>query len=197
MSNAHSAPRRPIVPRLIRSLSIPIIVFWVLVAVGLGLLAPSLDAVADKHSVSLAPQNSPAFQGMMNIGHVFKQFDSDSTAMVVLEGRDKLGDSAHQFYNQIVTKLHADRGHVENVQDFWSDPLTAAGSQSPDGKAAYVQVFLAGDPVLNADVSVAGHKSLQLMAVVSIGVIFVMLLIVYRSVVTAMLALVIVGIELF
>src|ERR1700733_876942 len=213
MSNGHSAPRRPIVARLIRVLSIPIIVFWVLVAVGLGLLAPSLDAVADKHSVSLAPQNSPAFQGMMNIGHVFKQFDSDSTAMVVLEGQDKLGDSAHRFYNQIVTKLHADRGHVENVQDFWSDPLTAAGSQSPDGKAAYVQVFLvgaqgtgpsknsvadvAGNTVLNADVSVAGHKSLQLMAVVSIGVILVMLLIVYRSVVTAILALVIVGIELF
>ena len=55
-----------------------------------------------------------------------------------------MGDSAHQFYNQIVAKLHADRGHVENVQDFWSDPLTAAGSQSPDGKAAYVQVFLVG-----------------------------------------------------
>jgi putative drug exporter of the RND superfamily len=166
----------------------------------------------------------------MNIGHVFKQFDSDSTAMVVLEGQDKLGDSAHRFYNQIVTKLHADRGHVENVQDFWSDPLTAAGSQSPDGKAAYVQVFLvgaqgtgpskksvaavrnivasvpsppgvkayvAGNTVLNADVSVAGHKSLQLMALVSIGVILVMLLIVYRSVVTAILALLIVGIELF
>jgi RND superfamily putative drug exporter len=230
MSNAHNASRRPIGSRLIHALSIPIIIFWVLVAVGLGVLAPSLDAVADKHSVSLAPQNSQAFQGMMNIGRVFKQFDSDSTAMVVLEGQDKLGDSAHEFYNQIVKKLNADRGHVENVQDFWSDPLTAAGSQSPDGKAAYVQVFLvgaqgtgpskksvaavraivnsvpsppgvkayvAGNTVLNADVSVAGHKSLQLMAMVSIGVILVMLLLVYRSVATALLSLVIVGIELF
>jgi RND superfamily putative drug exporter len=230
MSNEHSAPRRPIVTRLIRALSIPIIVFWVLVAVGLGVLAPSLDDVADKHSVSLAPQNSLAFKGMLNIGHVFKQFDSDSTAMVVLEGRDKLGDSAHQFYSRIIAKLNADRGHVENVQDYWSDPLTAAGSQSPDGKAAYVQVFLvgaqgtgpskksvaavrrivasvpappgvtahvAGNTVLNADVSVAGHKSLKVMAAVSIGVILVMLLIIYRSVVTAMLSLLIVGVELF
>src|SRR5258707_9276610 len=64
--------------------------------------------------------------------------------MVVLGGGDKLGDSAHQFYNQIAAKLTADHAHVENVQDFWSDPLTAAGSQSPDGKAAYVQVFLVG-----------------------------------------------------
>ena len=31
------------------------------------------------------------------------------------------------------------------MQDFWGDPLTAAGAQSADGKAAYVQVFLAGN----------------------------------------------------
>jgi RND superfamily putative drug exporter len=230
MSNAHSKTSRPIVPRLIRILAIPIILFWVLVAVALGMVTPPLDTVADEHSVSLSPHNSPAFQSMLKIGAVFKQFDSDSTAMVVLEGQDKLGDSAHQFYNQIVAKLTADHAHVENVQDFWSDPLTAAGSQSPDGKAAYVQVFLVGaqgtspshesvgavrdivasvpapsgvkayvasNTVLNADTSVAGHKSLQLMAVVSIGVIAVMLLIVYRSIVTTILALLIVGIELF
>jgi len=110
---------------------------------------------------------------------------------------------------------------VENVQDFWSDPLTAAGAQSPDGKAAYVQVFLVGaqgttpsheavasvrDLVSSVPAaagseglrrpatrcstptpSVAGHKSLQLMALVSIGVILVMLLIVYRSIVTTIL----------
>jgi RND superfamily putative drug exporter len=129
---------------MMRVLSLPIILFWLVVAVGLGVLSPSLDDVASKHSVSMSPQGAPAFQAMMNIGHVFNQFDSDSSAMVVLEGRDKLGDDAHQYYNQIVAKLTADKKHVENVQDFWSDPLTAAGSQSPDGKAAYVQVFLVG-----------------------------------------------------
>jgi len=102
--------------------------------------------------------------------------------------------------------------------------------QSPDAKAAYVQVFLtgaqgttpshesvaavreivdsvpappgvqahvAGNAVLVADTSIAGHKSLAIMALVSIGVILIMLLIVYRSVVTALIALVMVGIELF
>ena len=42
-------------------------------------------------------------------------------------------------------KAHADTKHVEHVQDFWSDPLTGAGAQSNDGKAAYVQVYLAGN----------------------------------------------------
>jgi RND superfamily putative drug exporter len=230
MSNTHSMPGRPTIPRLVRILSIPIILFWVLLAVALGMVSPPLDAVADQHSVSLSPHNSPAFQSMLNIGAVFKQFDSDSTAMVVLEGQDKLGDSAHQFYNQIVAKLTADHAHVENVQDFWSDPLTAAGSQSPDGKAAYVQVFLVGaqgtspshesvaavrdivasvpapsgvkayvasNTVLSADTIIAGRKSLALMTLVSIGVIAIMLLMVYRSIVTMILALLTVGVELF
>ncbi|MGV0794667.1 MMPL/RND family transporter [Mycolicibacterium sp. XJ1819] len=230
MSTTHSKPGRPLVARLVRILSIPIILFWVLLAVVLGVLTPPLDAVADAHSVSLAPQQSPAFQSMMNIGAVFEEFDTDSTAMVVLEGRDKLGEGAHAYYDQIVAKLKADGAHVQFLQDFWSDPLTAAGSQSPDGKAAYVQVFLegaqgttpshesvaavrdivesvpappgvqayvAGNTVLNVDTSIAGHKSMATMALVSIGVILLMLLLVYRSVVTTLLALLIVGIELF
>src|SRR5258708_2360691 len=178
----------------------------------------------------MTPEDAPAFKAMMRIGHVFKEFDSDSSAMVVLEGQDKLGDSAHVLYNHIVSKLRADSAHVEHVQDFWSDPLTAAGSQSVDGKGAYVQVFLvgaqgtsashesvaavrkvvaetpappgvkasvAGNTVLNADVQVVGHKSMATMALVSIGVIVVLLLLVYRSVVTTFLCLVVIGIELF
>ena len=45
----------------------------------------------------------------------------------------------------MVKKLDADHKHVEHVQDLWSDPLTGAGAQSNDGKAAYVQVYLAGN----------------------------------------------------
>jgi len=230
MSTAHSKPHRPALGHLVRVLSLPIIAFWILVAVGLGVLSPSLDKVADQHAVSLSPQNSPAFQSMMNIGKVFHQFDSDSTAMVILEGQDKLGTNAHQYYDQIVAKLNADHKDVQNVQDFWSDPLTAAGSQSVDGKSAYVQVFLngaqgttpshqavaairdivasvpappgvkayvAGNTVLVADTSVAGHKSMAVMALLSIAVIIVMLLLIYRSLVTMLIALFVVGIELF
>jgi RND superfamily putative drug exporter len=230
MSNAHSVARRPLIARLIRVLAVPIILLWIAVAVVLAVVTPSLDSVADQHSVSLSPHSSVAFQSMLNIGKVFKQFDSDSSAMIVIEGQDKLGDSAHDYYNKIVAKLNGDREHVQNVQDFWGDPLTAAGVQSVDGKAAYVQVFLdgaqgttpsheavkavrdlvdsvpappgvkayvTGNTVLVADTSVAGHKSMALMAALSILVILVMLLLVYRSIVTTLLALVIVGIELF
>jgi RND superfamily putative drug exporter len=230
MSNAHSKPGRPGILRLVRILSLPIILFWLLLAVGFSVIAPPLEEVATEHAVSMTPQAAPAFQAMMRIGRVFKEFSSDSTAMVVLEGQDKLGDRAHDFYNQIVGKLRADPAHVQFVQDFWSDPLTAAGSQSVDGKAAYVQVFLVGNqgttpsiesvaavrqivadtpapPGVKAyvtgntavvsDTNTEGRKSLTTMALVSIGVIFAMLLIVYRSIVTAILCLVVVGVELF
>ncbi|MGV0746542.1 MMPL family transporter, partial [Mycolicibacterium sp. XJ870] len=39
----------------------------------------------------------------------------------------------------------ADDKHVEHVQDFWGDPLTASGAQSSDGLSSYVQVYTAGN----------------------------------------------------
>ena len=229
MSNQPGQASRSRIARLIRILALPIILFWLLLALGTTLFTPSLGEVAGKHSVPMTPRDAPAFKDMMNIGHKFQEFDTDSTAMVVLEGDDKLGDSAHEFYNKIVAKLKADK-HVQNVQDFWSDPLTAAGSQSPDGKAAYVQVFLdgaqgttpshksvaavrkivadvppppgvkayvAGNTVLNTDTLIAAHNSMELMTTVTIGVIFVMLLFIYRSLKNALLALVLVRFQLY
>jgi RND superfamily putative drug exporter len=45
----------------------------------------------------------------------------------------------------MIAKLRADKKHVQHIQDFWGDPLTSAGAQSEDGKATYVQVYLAGN----------------------------------------------------
>src|SRR5581483_6491575 len=38
-----------------------------------------------------------------------------------------------------------DTEHVEHVENFWGDRLTAAGVQSSDGKGAYVQLNLRGN----------------------------------------------------
>src|SRR5258705_13774668 len=115
MSNAHSKPGHSIVPRLVRILSIPIILFWLLIAFALSTISPPLEEVATQHAVSMTPQQAPAFQAMMHIGQVFHEFDTDSSAMVVLEGQDKLGDSAHEFYNHIVSQLRGDTAHVQSL----------------------------------------------------------------------------------
>ena len=89
--------------------------------------------------------DSPSIMAMRHIGQVFDEFDSDSAAMVVLEGDQPLGADAHQLYDDLVKQLGQDTKHVEHIQDFWGDPLTAGGSQSKDGKAALVQVYLRGN----------------------------------------------------
>ena len=65
--------------------------------------------------------------------------------MIVLEGQQPLGADTRRYYSELIAKLEADKAHVEHVQDLWSDPLTATGVQSGDGKAVYVSANLAGN----------------------------------------------------
>jgi len=177
----------------------------------------------------LASPDAPSLQAFERIGAVFGEFDSDSAAMVVLEGDQPLHAEAHAYYDELIKRFNEDTKHVQHVQDFWGDPLTAAGSQSPDGKAAYVQVYLAGNqgealslesvdalrdiiaktpapPGIHAYVAGSaaqvadqfevGNEGTVLVTALTVGVIAVMLLIVYRSFITMIIALVTVLIEM-
>ena len=137
-------PHRPFIPRMIHAFAVPIILFWVLVVVLLSVLVPSLEVVGQQRSVSLSPKDAPSFVALKRISHVFKEGETDSVAMIVLESEQPLGDAAHRYYDGLIRKLRADK-HVLSIQDFWGDPLTAAGAQSNDGKAVTVQLNLAGN----------------------------------------------------
>jgi putative drug exporter of the RND superfamily len=228
MSNTH-AGAHPAIPRMIRLFSVPILLFWLVLTVIVNVVVPQLETVGQSHAVSMAPKDAPSMQATKRVGQDFREFDSNSSAMIVLEGDQPLGVDAHHYYASLIQKLEADKKHVEHIQDFWGDPLTAAGAQSADNKAAYVQVYLAGnqgeslanesvDAVRNivansppppglkayvtgsapltADQQHAGDSSIRLITMVTIGVIFVMLLLVYRSIVTVILVLAMVFIEL-
>ena len=144
MSNTHVGAH-PMIPRFIRLFSVPILLGWMALVVIVNVIAPQLEKVGEAHAVSLAPNDAPSLQAMQRIGKTFQEFDSNSSAMIVLEGDQPLGDAAHKYYDGLIDKLEADKKHVEHIQDFWGDPLTASGAQSADGKAAYVQVYLAGN----------------------------------------------------
>ena len=144
MSNTHVGAH-PMIPRFIRLFSVPILLGWLALVVLVNVIAPQLEVVGEAHAVSLAPNDAPSMQAMQRIGKDFQEFDSNSSAMIVLEGDQPLGDDAHKYYDGLIDKLEADKKHVEHIQDFWGDPLTAAGSQSADNKAAYVQLYLAGN----------------------------------------------------
>jgi RND superfamily putative drug exporter len=149
--------------------------------------------------------------------------------MIVIEGEAPLGDDAHHFYDTLVQKMSHDTAHVEHIQNFWGDPLTAGAAQSKDGKAALVQVYLRGNqgqalsnqsvdalrdivshtpappgvkayvtgaaPLLTDNFEV-GSQGTVLVTLVTFGVIALMLLIVYRSILTMIIVLVTVLVEL-
>ena len=215
--------------RLFRKLSIPIILIWIAIAAFLNISVPQLEQVGEERSVSMSPDEAPAVIAMQRVGQVFDEFTSNSSVMIVLEGQEPLGDDSRQYYSEIIRKLQADTKHVEHVQDLWSDPLTASGVQSNDGKAVYVQANIAGNQgealanesvqavrdvidstpapegvstyitgaaALSADQQEASHNSLRTVEMLTFAVIIIMLLIIYRSIITTVLMLVMVGISI-
>jgi RND superfamily putative drug exporter len=154
-NTANTHAERPFIARVIHTFAVPIILVWVGIVIALSLFVPSLEVVGQERSVSLSPRDAPSFVAMKKIGHAFNEGETDSSAMIVLEGNQPLGDDAHRFYDALIRKLREDKTHVLSVQDFWGDPLTAAGAQSNDGKAVTVQVNLAGnqgEPLANESV---------------------------------------------
>ncbi|MFZ3295938.1 RND family transporter [Mycobacterium sp.] len=136
---------RPKFMRFVRRFAVPILIAWLLLTVALNVLVPPIESVARNHAVTMSPQDAPAMIAAKRIGEKYHESDSDSIAMIVLEGDKQLGDQAHRYYDGLVKKLQADPKNVQHVQNVWGDPLTAAGVQSRDGKAAYVELNLAGN----------------------------------------------------
>ncbi|ULE32518.1 MMPL/RND family transporter [Mycobacterium sp. IDR2000157661] len=221
--------KRSTLAKWIRRLALPIIVGWVLLIGVLNVTVPQLEVVGQMRSVSMSPSEAPSVIAMKRVGEVFQEFQSDSAVMIVLEGDRPLGDEARRYYTELVDRLEADDRHVEHIQDFWGDPLTEAGAVSADGKAVYVQAYLAGNmgealsnesveavkqivdglapppgvevfvtggSALVADQQIASDRSVRIIEYVTFAVIITMLLLVYRSVVTTLITLVMVVLAL-
>jgi hypothetical protein len=223
-------PKVPFIAGTIRKLSLLIILAWVALTLLLTFAVPSLEQVGREQSVPMSPKDAPSVQAMTRMGAVFQESDSDSMAMIVLEGQQPLGDEVRPYYDQLIRDLRNDPQHVGHAQDLWADRLTAAGAQSPDGKAVYVQlnlvgdqgttlgqesatavrhivdrippppgveVFVTGPGALVGDMQHSGERSILKMTLIGAVIIFVVLLVVYRSVITVAVLLVTVAVELF
>jgi putative drug exporter of the RND superfamily len=141
MSKKHITP--PFAARTIHRFSVFIILAWLAITVIMAIGVPPLQQVATERSVSLDPTDAPSFKAMKRMGEVFNESNSNSVAMIVLEGQQRLGDDVHQYYDSLIRQLKDDP-HVKHIHDFWGDPLTAAAAESADGKAVFVQVDLTG-----------------------------------------------------
>ncbi|OMC30950.1 hypothetical protein A5740_15825 [Mycobacterium sp. GA-1841] len=229
MTSRPPSARPPRVARVIRSLAVPIILVWLVIAYVLSAVVPPLEQVQKEHSVSFIPTDAPSFEAVRRMGNSFGESKSNSVAMIVLEGQQPLGDETHEYYNELIRQLKADKAHVQHVQDFWGDPLTAGAAQSADNKAVYVQMSLSGDlgqslsdeslqavrDIVNrtpappgvkayvtgpaaivADLSESGNRTVLLVTGLSLAVILGMLLFFFRSIFTAVILLLLVGVQL-
>ncbi|EUA89854.1 MMPL family protein [Mycobacterium ulcerans str. Harvey] len=131
--------------RMVRAFAIPIILIWLLLTIAVNVFVPQIEFVARDNAVTMSPQDAPAMIAAKRIGKTFHESDSDSIVMIVLGSDKELGDAAHRYYDGLVQKLEADTEHVQHVHNLWADRITAAGVQSGDDKAAYVQLNIAGN----------------------------------------------------
>jgi RND superfamily putative drug exporter len=218
---------RPRLARWIRRFAPLIILGWLAITVVLTVFVPPLEVVEATHSVSLSSPDAPSIKAAVRMGKVFQESNNSGlVAVIVLEGDKPLGNDAHEFYDQLITKLKGQQKYVSHIHDFWGDPLTAGAAQSQDGKAAYVQLdlgtgadpnssvglinriiretpappgvkaYLTGPAAIMSDMSASGNKTILLITAVSVAVIFVMLLLLYRSVMVVIILLLTVGMEL-
>ncbi|MGV0585359.1 RND family transporter [Mycobacteroides chelonae] len=226
--SAHSA-QKPRFAKAIRKYSILVVLAWLAFTIVINTVVPQLEPVTDANQGPLVPLDAPSSRALIHIGESFKESDSNSLAMVILEGDHKLNDDDHKFYDVLASKLENDKKHVQYVMNLWGQGTTAAGVQSPDGQAAYtlvrvagdqgstvsdesiravrelvaevqppdgVKVYVSGSAPLSTDMLQVGNQSMIRLMYVTIVIITVMLLIVYRSVATALLTLLIVMVEL-
>lgn len=226
--SAHSA-QKPRFARMIRKYSLLVVLAWVAFTVVINVVVPQLEPVTDANQGPLVPLDAPSSKALIHIGESFQESDSNSLAMVILEGDHKLNDADHKFYDVLASKLENDKKHVQYVMNLWGQGTTAAGVQSSDGQAAYtlvrvagdqgstvsdesiravrelvgevqppngVKVYVSGSAPLSTDMLQVGNQSMIRLMYVTIVIITVMLLIVYRSFATAFLTLLIVMVEL-
>ncbi|OBB94990.1 RND family transporter [Mycobacterium sp. 852002-40037_SCH5390672] len=137
--------KRPLIPRMVRALAIPIIFFWGLLAVTTNTFMPQVERVAEELAGPMVPHYAPSQRALLHIGDKFHESNSTNLTMVVFEANRRLGDQDHRYYNDLMRRLQNDTKHVQYVMDLWGKPFTAAGAQSVDGKCTYVLLRLAGD----------------------------------------------------
>ena len=75
------------VAKWIRRLSIPIILGWIAIIAVVNVVVPQLETVGQMQAVSMSPDDAPSMIAMKRIGEVFEEGSSNSSAMIVLEGR--------------------------------------------------------------------------------------------------------------
>ena len=182
------------------------------------LRAAAGDRRRSAQRVAELPRTRRRCRRVKRIGKVFGEFDSDSSAMIVLEGDQPLGADAHHYYDGLIQKLDAGHQARPAHPGLLGRSADGGGLAERRRQGRLVQVYLAGNQgealanesvdavrdIVDRHPAAAGRQGLRhrrgatghrpvrgrptraplKVTLITIGVIAVMLLIVYRSLVT-------------
>ena len=59
-----TSEKRPKFAHALRILSVPIILFWIAIAVLVNVIAPPLEVVGELHAAPMAPEDAPSMKAM-------------------------------------------------------------------------------------------------------------------------------------
>lgn len=218
-----------VVARFCSRFAVPIIGVWLLAAGAGNLLVPQVESIAHGHARGFLPADAPVNVAGAQMGRQFGDGSGGNLNYLVIESEHPLGAPERAYYDRLVATLRADPANLESVMDLWSDPLTASGAQSGDGKAVYAMLRVRGElgaatanaaldqvrqtvaretapPGVHAHVTGPGatiadelsaiDRQMLMITAVTVALIAVLLFAVYRSVLTAAIPLLTVGLGL-
>ncbi|MGB8406536.1 MAG: MMPL family transporter, partial [Mycobacterium sp.] len=133
------------IARLCSRFAVVVIGLW-LVAAGAGnLLVPQVETTAHNHARGFLPADAPVNVAGARMGEQFRDGSGGNLNYLVLESDHRLGQPERAYYDRLVSTLRADTSKLDSLMDLWSDPVTAPGAQSADGKAVYTMLRIRGE----------------------------------------------------
>src|SRR3954471_16204458 len=109
---------------------------WVLLALALTVLVPSLEKVVARDSTPFLPSDSPSIAAFAQMDKAFGQGGGQAIAFVVLTEPGLAHDPVAQAYSrELTSRLHHVRSHVADLQDYAAQQQLRSSLTSKDGAA--------------------------------------------------------------
>lgn len=133
----------PIAGRVMRRLALPICLGWLGLA-AMVVLSPHIKTIANQsYSPAVPPADSQVVQAIEFMRANFKEFEPNSTILIIIAEPEPLSPDALRYYDEITDQLMR---YLAPTQGLWGDRLTAAAAAgSPDHTVSYVMLSLVGE----------------------------------------------------
>ena len=118
---------------------------WLVLAVALPPLFPSLATVIQQQPTSPLPSDAPAIVANRDIAQAFPSAGSDNTVLVLMTDEAGLDRADEHTYRQLVGRLDRDSHDVVMLQEFIGTPELRETLSSADGKAWIMPVGIRGE----------------------------------------------------